>query len=155
MTQTPRPSNDQGDLLADDEPKSNSREDTGFTRPGGDRPEGVDDRPPAKKSFGRRSPGPDPVPVNVCSNAIQILDARKFVAWIHDQDIEIHEDVTVGHVLVALSGLGTEALGFLCRGCRQAGRAPEPWRMKEAAMKKDVALLRGSEPKKSDARARS
>ena len=138
---TPRRSEGQGDLLAED-PAPNSREDIGFTRPGGDRPPGVDDRPPAEKSFGQGSPGPDPVPANQCSSAIQIHDARKFVTWIHDQDLEIHEDVTVGHVLVSMSGLGTDALGWLCRACRQAGRAPEPWRMKEAAMKKDVSLLR-------------
>lgn len=138
---TRRRSSAQGDLL-EDEPKSNSREDIGFSRPGSERPEGVDDRPPAEKSFGQGSPGPDPVPDNHCRSAIQILDARKFVAWIHDQDLDIHEDVTVGHVLVSMSGLGTDALGWLCRACRQAGRAPEPWRMKEAAMKKDVSLLR-------------
>lgn len=135
-------SSGQGDLL-EDEPKSNSREDIGFSRPGPERPEGVDDRPPPAKSFGKRSPGPDPVPRNSCSSAIQIEDARKFVKWIHDQDIEIHEDLTVGHVLVALSGLGTESLGWLCRACRQAGRAPAPTKMFDAAMKKDVSLLRG------------
>lgn len=134
-------SSGQGDLL-EDEPKSNSREDIGFSRPGPERPEGVDDRPPPAKSFGKRSPGPDPVPRNSCSSAIQIEDARKFVKWIHDQDIEIHEDLTVGHVLVALSGLGTESLGWLCRACRQAGRAPAPTKMFDAAMKKDVSLLR-------------
>ncbi len=135
-------SSGQGDLL-EDEPKSNSREDIGFSRPGSERPEGVDDRPPPAKTFGKRSPGPDPVPRNSCSSAIQIEDARKFVKWIHDQDIDIHEDVTVGHVLVALSGLGTPALGWLCRACRQAGRAPAPTKMFDAAMKKDVSLLRG------------
>lgn len=144
---TSRPSSPQGDLL-DDDPKPNSREDLGFTKFGPERPAGVDDRPPAEKAFGESTPGPDPVPRNMCSSAIQIEDARKFVAWIHDQDFEIHEDVTVGHVLVSMSGLGTESLGWLCRGCRQAGRAPEPWRMKEAAMKKDVGLLRGGETTK-------
>ncbi len=150
---TPRRSSGQGDLL-EAEPKSNSREDIGFTKLGPERPEGVDDRPPAEKSFGQGSPGPDPVPRNMCSSAIQIQDARKFVAWIHDQDLEIHEDVTVGHVIVAMSGLGTEALGWLCRACRQAGRAPEPWRMKKAAMKKDVGLLREGEGAKKAGSAR-
>ena len=159
MTQTPRRSS--GDLFGDnptkvivdelDDPKPNSREDTGFTRPGDPRPDDVDKRPPDQKAFGKRSPGPDPVPVNVCSNAIQILDARKFVTWIHDQDIAIHEDVTVGHVLVALSGWGTESLAWLCRACRQAGRAPAPEKMRAAWVAKDVGLLRsGEDPEKTD-----
>ena len=133
----------QGALFDPEDPKPNSREDLGFSRPGPERPEGVDDRPPPAKTYGKRSPGPDPVPRNSCSSAIQIEDARKFVKWIHDQDIDIHEDVTVGHVLVALSGLGTESLGWLCRACRQAGRAPAPTKMFDAALKKDVSLLRG------------
>jgi len=83
--------------------------------------------------------------VNHCSSAIQILDARKFVTWIHDQDLEIHEDVTVGHVLVAMSGWGTESLAWLCRACRQAGRAPSPVKMRAAWMAKDVDLLRQGE----------
>ncbi len=138
---TSLPSSGQGDLLAED-PKPNSREDLGFSRPGSERPEGVDDRPPAKKAYGKRSPGPDPVPDNHARSAIQIGDARKFVAWIHDQDLEIHEDVTVGHVVVALSGWGPDALGWLCRACRQAGRAPEPVKMLAAWRAKDVSLLR-------------
>ena len=138
---TPRPSDPD---LFDDEPKSNSPEDLGQVAPRvkPERPDGVDDRPPPDKAFGDPSPGPDPVPRNQCSSAIQIDDARKFVKWIHEQEIDIHEDVTVGHVLVALSGLGTVSLGWLCRACRQAGRAPAPSVMREAAMKKDVSLLR-------------
>jgi len=146
---TRRRSSGSGDLFAD-EPKSNSPEDLGFTKTGPERPAGVDDRPPAEKAFGDPSPGPDPVPRNACSSAIQIHDARKFVAWIHDQDLEIHEDVTVGHVLVSLSGWGSETLGWLCRGCRQAGRAPAPSVMREAWMAKDVGLLRQGETKKAD-----
>ena len=147
---TPRHSSD--DLFAEDEdPKPNSREDTGFTRPESPRAEGVDKRPPPEKSFGEPSPGPDPVPVNVCSSAIQIADARKFVDWIHAQDISIHEDVTVGHVLVALSGWGNDVLGWLCRACRQAGRAPAPTHMRAAWLAKDVDLLRpGEEAEKTD-----
>jgi len=132
------------------EPAPNSREDLGFTRPGADRPEGVDDRPPREKSFGDPSPGPDPVPDNHARSAIQIADARKFVTWIHDQEIAIHEDVTVGHVLVALSGWGTDSLAWLCRACRQAGQAPAPAKMRAAWVAKDVGLLRpGEEPKKA------
>jgi len=147
---TPRHSSD--DLFAEhDDPKPNSREDTGFTRPGTPRDPDIDTRPPSDKSFGEPSPGPDPVPRNACSSAIQIDDARKFVTWIHDQNFPIHEDVTVGHVLVALSGLGTPALGWLCRACRQAERAPAPAVMREAAMKRDVDLLRpGEGPEKTD-----
>lgn len=143
---TRRPSELQGDLLAED-PPANSPDDLGFgrARHRPERPPGVDDRPPPGKSFGQGSPGPDPVPDNHARSAIQILDARKFVTWIHDQDLEIHEDVTVGHVLVALSGWGPEALGWLCRACRQAGRAPRPTDMRAAWMAKDVDLLRQGE----------
>lgn len=128
----------------DDEPKPNSPEDLGQSSPRlkPERPDGVDDRPPRAKSFGDPSPGPDPVPSNQCSSAIQIDDVRKFVAWIHDQDVPIHEDVTVGHVLVAFSGWGTEKLGWVCRAVRQAGRAPAPSVMRKAALENDVALLR-------------
>ena len=137
------PIRSEGDLFDDDEPKTNSPEDLGHRPVKSERPDGVDDRPPRDKAFGDASPGPDPVPRNHCSSAIQIEDARKFVKWLHAQDIDIHEDVTVGHVLVSLSGLGTSSLGWLCRACRQAGRAPAPSKMFDAAMKKDVSLLRG------------
>ena len=152
---TRRRSNDQGDLLEDGEPKPNSREDTGFSRPDRqERPPGVDDRPPESKAYGKRSPGPDPVPDNHARSAIQIGDARKFVTWIHDQELDIHEDVTVGHVVVALSGWGPEALGWLCRACRQAGRAPAPVKMRAAWMAKDVGLLREGEAAKKAEPAR-
>lgn len=137
MTTTPRPS--KGDLF-DEDPPANSPDDLGFGKPARD-PD-VDRRPSSSKTYGERSPGPDPVPHNVAKGTIQFQDAKKFVTWLHDQDLPIHEDVTVGHVLVALSGLTPKHLGFLCRGCRQAGRIPAPWVMKLAAMKSDVGLLR-------------
>ena len=130
------------------EPRPNSPDDLGFGKPA--RPPDVDRRPPRSRSYGSGSPGPDPVPQNVASGTIQIQDARKFVTWIHGQDFPIHEDVTVGHVLVALSGFTPKKLGWLCRACRQAGRAPAPWVMKIAAFKEDVGLLRPeNEPEKS------
>ncbi len=69
-------------------------------------------------------------------------DARRFVAWVHDQDMPIHADVTVGHVLVGLSGFSPADLGWLCRALRQAGQAPHPDTMREALLKRDVGLLR-------------
>lgn len=148
MTTTPRPS--EGDLFAED-PKPNSPDDLGFGRHRPERPPDVDRRPSRSKAYGTPSPGPDPVPDNHARSAIQIEDARKFVAWIHDQEIQIHEDVTVGHVLVALSGWGKETLAWLCRACRQAGRAPAPVKMREAWLAKDVGLLRpGDESKKAE-----
>ncbi|MCH7890100.1 MAG: hypothetical protein IH921_01220 [Gemmatimonadetes bacterium] len=134
-------SSGQGDLL-EDEPKSNSREDIGFSRPGSERPEGVDDRPPPAKTFGKRSPGPDPVPRNSCSSAIQIEDARKFVKWIHDQDIPTHARITLGGVVVNLSGLGIPDLRWLCQAIKQVGRAPSPELMFRAVTTRDVAVLR-------------
>ncbi len=148
---TRRPSEPQGGLF-DEDPPANSPDDLGFGRPPPRDPD-VDRRPPRSRSYGSPSPGPDPVPANQCSSAIQIQDARKFVEWIHDQDFPIHEDVTVGHVLVALSGWGTEALGWLCRACRQAGRAPSPIAMRSAWIGQDVGLLRkGEGPEEPDAR---
>jgi len=102
----------------------------------------VSRRPPAEKQVGQASPGPDPVPRNACSSAIQIEDARRFVDWVHDQDISIHADVTVGHVLVGMSGFSPADLGWLCRAIRQAGHAPHPDTMRAALLKRDVGLLR-------------
>jgi len=117
----------------DDDPKPNSPEDLGL---------GPHSRPPESKAYGKRSPGPDPIPHNVATGTIQFDDAKKFVTWLHDQDLPIHEDVTVGHVLVALSGLGVSELRWLCQGIRQAEKVPQPALMKLAAMKRDVAFLR-------------
>ena len=138
---TRRPSESaQGDLLDQDDPKPNSPDDLGFGRPS--RPPDVDRRPSSSRSYGSQTPGPDPVPQNVATGTIQYQDAKKFVDWLHDQDLPTHADVTIGHVLVALSGLTRDHLGWLCRGVRQAERIPAPWIMKLAAMKNDVGLLR-------------
>ncbi len=141
---TPRRSSPQGDLLEED-PKPNSCEDLGFTKLGPERPEGVDDRPPAEKSFCQGSPGPDPVPVNVCSSAISWDDARKFIAWIHDQDIPTHARITLGGIVVNLSGLGTPDLRWLCGAIRKVGRAPSPELMFRAVTTRDVSILRQEE----------
>ena len=149
-----RPSDRQGDLLAPDEdPKPNSPDDLGFGRP--ERPPDVDRRPSSSRSYGESSPGPDPVPQNVASGTIQYQDAKTFVGWLHDQDLPTHADVTIGHVLVALSGLGKAELRWLCQAVRQAERIPAPWVMKIAAMKKDVGLLRPeNEPEPQSRRTR-
>lgn len=112
----------------EDEPKPNSPEDLGQV--------------PPKKSFGDPRPEPDPVPENMARSAMQHGDAKKFVAWVHDQDIPIHADVTFGHVVVGLSGFGPKDLAWLCRAIRQAGRAPAPADMRGALLKRDVSLLR-------------
>jgi hypothetical protein len=112
----------------DDEPKSNSPEDLGQV--------------PPKKTFGDPRPEPDPVPENLASSAMQHGDARKFVSWVHDQDLPIHAQVTFGHVVVGLSGFGPKDLAWLCRAIRQAGRAPAPVDMRQALLKRDVSLLR-------------
>lgn len=130
--------------LFDDEPKANSPEDLGMGRPpiGPQRPDGVDTRPPAAKAYGKETPGPDPVPHNVATGTIQIWDARKFVEWIHGLDIPVHADVTVGHVLVGLSGYQPSHLKWLCQAIRQAERAPHIGQMREALRAKDVGILR-------------
>jgi hypothetical protein len=98
---------------------------------------------PHPRGYGEPTPEPDPYPDNACRSAIQIQDARTFVAWLAEQDLPVHADCTVGHVLVGLSGLGRPDLKWLCQAIRQAGQAPEPARMRRAALKHDVALLRG------------
>ena len=66
----------------------------------------------------------------------------KLIAWLNDQEFEVHEDVTVGHILVDLSGSTPEGFAWLCRAMKQAGQAPEPWRMNKALRARDVSLLR-------------
>ncbi len=134
------PSKQQGSLF--DEPKPNSPEDLGMAPVGPIRPDGVDTRAPADKRYGEETPGPDPVPHNVASGTIQIGDARKFVEWVHGLDIPIHADVTVGHVLVGLSGFQPSHLRWLCQAIRQAEQAPHIGQMREALRAKDVGILR-------------
>ncbi|MCK5089233.1 MAG: hypothetical protein KAI80_02570 [Hyphomicrobiaceae bacterium] len=78
----------------------------------------------------------------MASSAIQIEDARTFVAWLAGQDIPVHADCTIGHVLVGLSGLGREDMRWLCGAIRQAARAPSPAAMREAVLTHDVSRLR-------------
>jgi len=112
-----------------DEPKPNSPEDLGQSKPKG-------------KVYGKPAPEPDPMPVNLCSSAISWDDARKFIAWIHDQDLPTHARITLGGIVVNLSGLGLPDLRWLCGAIRQAGRAPSPELMRRAVMTHDVSVLR-------------
>jgi len=127
---------DQGGLFdkpePDEEPKPNSPEDLGMTTPS----------VPKGELYGKPAPEPDPLPVNKCSSAISWEDGRKFVAWIHAQDIPTHARITLGGILVGLSGLGTPDLRWLCGAIRQAGRAPSPEKLRRAVMTHDVAVLR-------------
>jgi len=118
----------------DDEPKSNSPEDLGLG-------------PPRGGSYGRRSQPPGGEEraakrVNMASGTIGRPEAVKLIAWLNDQEFEVHEDVTVGHILVDLSGSTPDGFAWLCRACKQAGQAPEPWRMNKALRARDVSLLR-------------
>jgi hypothetical protein len=79
----------------------------------------------------------------MASSAVQIEDARSLVAWLAEQEIPVHADCTVGHILVGLSGLGRPDLKWLCQAVRQAGNAPAPNQMRQAILKHDVGLLRG------------
>jgi len=129
-------------MFADDEPKANSPADLGMTLDRPVRPAYVDTRAPPGNRYGSETPGPDPVPHNVASGTIQIGDARKFVEWVHGLDIPVHADVTVGHVLVGLSGYQSSHLRWLCQAIRQAERAPNIGQMREALRAKDVGILR-------------
>jgi len=93
------------------------------------------------RAYGDPSPEPAPYPRNACSSAIQVGDARTFVAWLAEQDIPVHADCTVGHILVGLSGLGLPDMKWLCQAIRQAGRAPRPAQMRDAVLHHDVAYL--------------
>jgi len=133
MTTSPsnRGEGSQGGLFgADEEPKPNSPEDLGMVS----RPKG--------QVYGKPAPEPDPMPVNRCSSAISWDDSRKFVAWIHDQDIPTHARITLGGIVVNLSGLGTPDLRWLCGAIRQVGFAPSPELMFRAVTTRDVSILR-------------
>jgi hypothetical protein len=78
----------------------------------------------------------------MASSAIQIEDARAFIGWLALQDIPVHADCTIGHVLVGLSGLGREDMRWLCGAIRQAARAPAPAAMRQAVLTHDVSRLR-------------
>ena len=112
-----------------EEPKSNSPEDLGHA-------------PPNPNAYGTPRPEPEPLPENFCRSAIQHSDARTFVDWIGEQELPVHVSVTVGGILTGLSGLGRSDLKWLCQAIRQAGRAPEPEKMRRAVMTHDVSVLR-------------
>jgi len=126
------PNDTQSTLFDDDfedEPKPNSPEDLGLAAPN-------------PNAYGTPRPEPEPLPENFCRSAIQPDDARTFVDWVNEQELPVHAAVTVGGILVGLSGLGRNDLKWLCRAIRQAGRAPSPERMRRAVMSHDVAVLR-------------
>lgn len=117
----------------DDEPKPNSPEDLGIVTPA--------------HVYGKPAPEPDPLPTNASSQALQLPEVRKFVDWIHKQGLPTHAEVTVGHVLIALSGMTMTDLRWLCKAIRRAGRAPRPSTMLKAAKARDVRILRpGGDP---------
>ena len=116
---------------ADDEPKSNSPEDLGMVTP-----------TPAGEVYGTPAPEPDPLPENFCRSAIQHDDAVRLRDWIFAQKIPTHARVTVGGILVGLSGLGRQDLRWLCQAILQAGRAPSPGAMRRAVTTHDVSVLR-------------
>jgi hypothetical protein len=117
------------EALFDDEPKANSPEDLGQAVP-------------AARRYGKPRPEPEPLPKNLSPAAIDWKDFRKFVAWVHEEEFPIHADVTVGHCMTTLSGLGLEDLRWLCQAIRQAGRAPCPVTMRKAALARDVRIMR-------------
>ena len=128
------------------EPAPNSRDDLGF----GPAPEPSED-PRPRETFGKKKRAPKET-TNAAPNAIQWADARKLVAWIVEQDVPTHVNVTTAHCLVELSGLTTIDLKWICQAIKQVGKAPRPVVMKRAAVARDVAIMRSSpidEPKAS------
>ena len=112
-----------------------------------DEPEDLGLGPPRGGSYGKRSePSGGEARaskrVNMASGTIGRDEAVKLIGWLNDQDFEVHEDVTVGHILVDLSGSTSDDFAWLCRAIKQAGQAPEPWRMNRALRARDVSLLR-------------
>ena len=124
----PGDSQEPQEALFDDEPKANSPEDLGLV-------------PPASV-YGNHTTEREPLPKNLAPCAIDWKAFRLFVEWIHDQDLPIHADVTVGHCMTTLSGLSLEDLRWLCQAIRQAGRAPCPVTMKKAAIARNVRIMR-------------
>ncbi|MCK5318172.1 MAG: hypothetical protein KAJ55_09665 [Anaerolineales bacterium] len=121
----------QGGLFDEADPKPNSPEDLGHVTP-----------TPAGQVYGKPAPEPDPLPVNVCSSAIQHSDAIKFRDWIFAQELPTHARITLGGIVVGLSGLGVDDLRWLCKAIRQAGRAPSPEKLRRAVLTHDVGVLR-------------
>ncbi len=101
---------------------------------------------PAGQVYGKPAPEPDPLPENFARSAIQHVDAVKFRDWIFAQKIPTHARVTIGGILVGLSGLGKEDLRWLCQAILQAERAPSPGNMRRAVLTHDVSVLREEEP---------
>jgi len=118
----------------DPEPPANSPEDLGMVSPA-----------PAGQVYGKPAPEPDPLPENFARSAMQHADAVKFRDWIFDQDVPTHARVTLGGIVVGLSGLGREDLRWLCQAILQAGRAPSPGVMRRAVLTHDVSVLREEE----------
>ena len=118
-----------------EEPKPNSPEDLGMVPP-----------TPAGQVYGKPALEPDPLPENFARSAIQHDDATRFRDWIFAQKIPTHAQVTVGGILVGLSGLGRKDLRWLCQAILQAERAPSPGYMRRAVLTPDVSVLREEEP---------
>lgn len=118
----------------DPEPAANSPEDLGMVSP-----------EPAGQVYGKPAPEPDPLPENFARSAIQHVDAVKFRDWIFAQELPTHARVTIGGILVGLSGLGTKDLRWLCQAILQAEKAPSPRLMRRAVLTHDVSVLREDE----------
>jgi hypothetical protein len=118
----------------EEEPKPNSPEDLGMVTP-----------EPTGPLYGKPAPEPDPLPENFARSAIQHEDAVKFRDWIFAQKLPTHARVTIGGILVGLSGLGTKDLRWLCQAILQAEVAPSPRLMRRAVLTHDVSVLREEE----------
>lgn len=116
-----------------DDPKPNSPEDLGMVTP---------NAPPDAQAYGKPRAEPDPMPVNLCSSAIQHEDAIVFRDWIYNQELPTHRQVTLGGIVCGLSGFGKLDLRWLCQAIKQAGRAPSPELMARAVKSHDVSVLR-------------
>ncbi len=73
---------------------------------------------------------------------MQHADAEKFRDWIYAEKLPTHARVTLGGIVVGLSGLGKPDLRWLCQAIRQARRAPSPELMRRAVTSHDVSVLR-------------
>ncbi len=123
----PGDSKEPQEALFDDEPKPNSPEDLGLV--------------PSAHVYGKPTPEREPVQKTLSPCAIGWKDFRKFVDFIRKEEIPTHVDVTVGHCMTSLSGLGLEDLRWLCQAIRKIGRAPCPVTMKKAAIARRVRIL--------------
>lgn len=121
--------NQQKELLDDDEPKSNSPEDLGYS---------------SQLEEGEE-----------ILSTFPIAQANDFLDWLELKDYPRSEEVRLIGILEAFSGFTVEDMRWLCRAINHVNYAPEPAAMAAAVKARDAGLLRRSESPDSGTDRRS